>query len=326
MKVCVIEYAAGGALAGRTLPADILAQGTAMWRAAIADFQAAGAQVRTTRDARIEPIADVTAAAVESADAFHAAFDQQAAWADAVLVIAPEFDDALASLLDRLSACGVRSLGCDPAAVRLCSDKLVLAHHLARYRVPTPTTTMWHAGEIIHRPTILKPRSGAGCEQTFIVYDEEQAAEVATDGQTIMQTLARGRPVSASYLVRAGRPTPLLAGRQFVHGEQRFAYHGGRIPLPGTLAQRAIALGAQAINAIPGLAGYVGVDMVLGDDPTSDTVIEINPRLTMSYLGLRELSEINLAAAMLDDTIEPRFRDGQVRFDETGHVVWEQIE
>ena len=35
---------------------------------------------------------------------------------------------------------------------------------------------------------------------------------------------------------------------------------------------------------VPGLKGYVGIDMVLSDDECY--VIEINPRLTTSYLGL----------------------------------------
>ena len=49
---------------------------------------------------------------------------------------------------------------------------------------------------------------------------------------------------------------------------------------------------------MPGLQGYVGVDVVLGDD-RRDWAIEINPRLTTSYVGLRALARFNLAEAML---------------------------
>jgi hypothetical protein len=47
--------------------------------------------------------------------------------------------------------------------------------------------------------------------------------------------------------------------------------------------------------------GYLGVDLVLGNDPagSGDVVIEINPRLTTSYVGLRALSRVNLAATMI---------------------------
>jgi predicted ATP-grasp superfamily ATP-dependent carboligase len=52
---------------------------------------------------------------------------------------------------------------------------------------------------------------------------------------------------------------------------------------------------------VPGLSGYFGVDLVLGEsaDGSQDRVIEINPRLTTSYLGLRRLARFNLAQALL---------------------------
>ena len=50
-----------------------------------------------------------------------------------------------------------------------------------------------------------------------------------------------------------------------------------------------------------GPLGWLGIDLVLGGDPAGadDLVIEINPRLTTSYLGLRRLAHDNLAAALL---------------------------
>jgi predicted ATP-grasp superfamily ATP-dependent carboligase len=55
------------------------------------------------------------------------------------------------------------------------------------------------------------------------------------------------------------------------------------------------------VDCVPGLLGYVGVDVTLGDtkDGSRDFAIEINPRLTTSYVGLRAISRTNLAEAML---------------------------
>jgi predicted ATP-grasp superfamily ATP-dependent carboligase len=60
-------------------------------------------------------------------------------------------------------------------------------------------------------------------------------------------------------------------------------------------------LGDQAVRAILGLQGYVGVDLILGkgEDGALDQVIEINPRVTTSYVGLRALAKTNLAKAMM---------------------------
>jgi predicted ATP-grasp superfamily ATP-dependent carboligase len=77
----------------------------------------------------------------------------------------------------------------------------------------------------------------------------------------------------------------------------RFHYRGGRVPLTEPLASRALSLARKAVDCVPGLFGYVGVDLVLGD--AGDWVIEINPRLTTSYLGLRQLAKKPLTDALL---------------------------
>jgi predicted ATP-grasp superfamily ATP-dependent carboligase len=81
----------------------------------------------------------------------------------------------------------------------------------------------------------------------------------------------------------------------------RFTYHGGSLVRERELAQRATSLAIQAINAMPPARGYVGVDMVLSDaaDGLADVVIEINPRITTSYVGLRAAISQNLAGLML---------------------------
>jgi predicted ATP-grasp superfamily ATP-dependent carboligase len=71
--------------------------------------------------------------------------------------------------------------------------------------------------------------------------------------------------------------------------------------LPRDLARRAVQLSARAIAALPAKLGYVGIDLVLGEaaDGSADYVIEVNPRLTTSYVGLRRAAEGNLAAALV---------------------------
>jgi predicted ATP-grasp superfamily ATP-dependent carboligase len=60
-------------------------------------------------------------------------------------------------------------------------------------------------------------------------------------------------------------------------------------------------LAERAVECVEGLHGWFGVDLILGDatDGNGDAAIEINPRLTTSYLGLRRLARFNLAEALL---------------------------
>jgi hypothetical protein len=94
----------------------------------------------------------------------------------------------------------------------------------------------------------------------------------------------------------------LPACRQRLSADGRFQYLGGSAPLEANLAQRAQRLAEAALDCLPVTQGYVGVDLVLGpaEDGRGDVVVEINPRLTTSYVGLRRLLKTNLAAAMIE--------------------------
>lgn len=73
------------------------------------------------------------------------------------------------------------------------------------------------------------------------------------------------------------------------------------MPIAPNLAVRAERLARAAVAALPPVSGYFGIDLILGPatDGTQDVVIEVNPRLTFSYVALRQLATSNLAAAML---------------------------
>jgi predicted ATP-grasp superfamily ATP-dependent carboligase len=127
---------------------------------------------------------------------------------------------------------------------------------------------------------------------------------------------------SVAFLCGPREVLPLPPCRQCLSDDGRFAYLGGELPLPPSLARRAVELGRRCILSLPESRGYVGIDLTLGADESGegDCVIEVNPRLTTSYIGLRTAAAegVNLAAAMLE-VAEGRparlaFRGGCVRF------------
>jgi len=76
-----------------------------------------------------------------------------------------------------------------------------------------------------------------------------------------------------------------------------FSYRGGTTPLDHPLADRAGEEAVRVCEAIPGLRGYIGVDLVL--TKSEAVVIEVNPRLTTAYLGVRSALDKNVAAMAL---------------------------
>ena len=71
----------------------------------------------------------------------------------------------------------------------------------------------------------------------------------------------------------------------------RFTYRGGALPLPAPLANRATGLTCRAAETLRSPFGYLGMDLVLGDDPEGqeDVIIEINGQAIGSVESFVEL-------------------------------------
>lgn len=275
-----------------------------------------------------------------------AAFRAQANRADATLVIAPEFDNLLAQRSQWAVDEGSVLLGAPLEAIRRASDKVSLCATLCEHQVATPP--VYVVGQRLDVdwdpwpkhppfPCLLKPRFGAGCRGIRLVHtreglsrhvDDIPARERASDW--FVQPLIPGLAASVAFLVGEEQTLPLVAGRQHVTAtEEGLCYEGGTLPLPGLLQERAVALAGRALRCFPALRGFVGVDLILGeaDNGSQDHVIEVNPRVTTSYVGLRRICRENLAGVWWalhrrERVAEPGWQARAVRFQADGRVEY----
>jgi predicted ATP-grasp superfamily ATP-dependent carboligase len=310
VKIFVYEHMNGGGLAGEPGEDSLRMEGWAMLSAVLADFNSyrcKGIDTTTLLDtSRSAPGRIVLVSAPHKADSV---FRELAREADRTLVIAPETGGILEARCRWVEEEGGRLLGPSSRAVRLTADKLALASHLADCGIPTPATIPLNAKMEcpFPFPVVVKPRDGAGSVATELIDSaeawqrrEESARAYGWTGQRIVQPYVPGRPASVAVLVSGNDTFALAPAAQWLSADGRFHYRGGSAPLPSTEADRAYELARRAVAAVPGLKGYVGVDLVLGRDGSeSDSVIEINPRLTTSYIGLRNLARFSLAAAIV---------------------------
>jgi hypothetical protein len=231
--------------------------------------------------------------------------------ADAVWLIAPETGGLLARLSARLQRAGARLVGSSASAVREVADKRRLATRLRRLGVPHPETRVARseagvrtAALRLRLPVVIKPAQGAGCEGVSLVTAPSgippafaAARRASPRGPLLVQRRAAGLAASISLLVSRRRARVLAVNRQFIDGSGSLGYRGGATPFAHPLAARAARLARRVCEDVAGLRGYVGVDVVLGEREAA--LIELNPRLTTSYLGLRAAFDQNLAGLAL---------------------------
>lgn len=226
--------------------------------------------------------------------------------------VAPETRGRLERACRAAEEAGVRLVGPSSRGVRRAARRRELLARLDRAGLPTPPTAAASSPDDAVRraraagwPAVIKPGRGAGAAGTTRVDGESsveaawsRAAAVEPALPPLVQTFVEGDPASAVLLVgRSGRVRPLAFSRQRVRFAPDARYEGGRTPYPHPAARRALDVAVGAARAVGGLRGLVGVDLVLA--PDRPVVMEINPRLTTSYLGLRRHAGAAPAAAAL---------------------------
>lgn len=335
MHIFLYEWITGGGLVEEPspLPETLLIEGEAMLTSLATDLAAIpGAEVNVLRDARLEPISirNCRVVDVHSREHHLQEFSKLAAAADYTIVIAPEFDGILANTVKIARESGANLLASSDEFIATTSNKHLTAESLAAVGILVPEAILLDADaerlpiEFTY-PGVLKPLDGAGSQHTFLVTSRFDEPPPYPWPRRLEQYIP-GIAASVAFLCGPEQRVPLAACRQHLTDDGRFGYLGGSLLWETDLAHRAKQLAARALEAIPGSLGYVGVDLVLGeaDDGSQDTIIEINPRLTTSYVGLRAMTHDNLAVGMIETSsgrdFAPAFRLDPLEFSANGSV------
>lgn len=341
MRIFLFEFVSGGGWwkvdpMGRPAP-SLLREGKTMLQALATDFAALpDCEVIYLQDRRVKQQVEVPLAqkivVAEPADLFRA-LQLYAPSVDYGVIIAPEFNEHLYDWTSKWTLLGGKLLSPGTDFIRIAASKSETAEHLAKagVRVPRGVRLGWpdKLPKDFPLPAVLKPDDGAGSQGILYVAERSDGSieKRMNTPEWRLEQYCPGLPASVALLGGPRGAVALPACLQWLSDDRTFQYRGGMTPIKDDLNTRARNLALAVAAAMPPAAGYFGVDLVLGDadDGSQDYVIEVNPRLTTSYVGLRAIARTNLAAAMLEvaagKECDLTFDSRRVQFTPDGAVV-----
>jgi predicted ATP-grasp superfamily ATP-dependent carboligase len=222
-------------------------------------------------------------------------------------VIAPESKGLLSAMHEAVGA--PRWVGCDAASLRTASSKSATLRALGACGVPTPLERLPESTTRGGCRWIVKPDDGAGAVATRVhAWHADAQADLAQRRavglSATCEPFVEGEALSISMLAGPGFVQPLAFNEQqlAIDGDGQLHFIGVR---PNAIdsrrdprATRLHTLALDVKRALPGLRGFVGIDLVWHAE-RGPVVIEVNPRLTCAYVGLSVALGRNLAEEIL---------------------------
>jgi predicted ATP-grasp superfamily ATP-dependent carboligase len=239
---------------------------------------------------------------------------------DCGLVIAP---DQLLSGYTKIIEDYSRNIGCSSLTVAICANKKITAKILSAHGIAVPE-------EVTEGLKVIKEISGCGTQNMRISEDEPGEGEF---GQRLIEcdpaydhvsvSLVAGRVVGEACLYATDAPPVVLAlNRQHISIQNgRIQFMGVETPASHRRQDEIIDTAKRAATVL-GCQGYVGIDIVVGDNIY---VVDVNPRITSSIAAISVVMEeeiadilINASYGQLPDAVH---LSGHVLFDKEGRIV-----
>jgi predicted ATP-grasp superfamily ATP-dependent carboligase len=233
------------------------------------------------------------------------------------LVIAP---DHLLSKFTMILEQFTHNLGCGFMTVALCASKVQTQRILSQHGVPVP-------GDPGTGRKVIKPVKGCGTQGVRLSDDapgDGEFAERFIEGEHLSVSLIPNRVIGDACLYFRGNPPAILAiNRQIVEIDPagHFHYRGGETPVHPAREEEIIQIARKAAEVL-GCQGYCGIDMVVADKVY---VVDVNPRITTSIVGIaacmeEEIAALIVAASKGQGPAEVHLH-GSARFDTAGKVT-----
>lgn len=263
---------------------------------------------------------------VDNRDNYLEIFKQGLGSCESCFIIAPEFSDILYNLSSIAEKLKKKIISVNSEAIPIASSKLKTSDLFKKYSIPSPQTyflppeqkslppptkdvQISSLSEKVGFPFIIKPNDGVSAESVYFLKDKKKMNEFIKNWTNflvphrsyVLQEYCPGRNLSASLicpLLSKNHPfsemeekrKPLLLSinnqdLQFKDISVDSQYFGGFTPVSDL-----VNVGSKFLKLLEHLdlsqtQSYIGIDFILSQQ-REISFIEINPRLTTSYIGI----------------------------------------
>ena len=224
---------------------------------------------------------------------------------DLVWVIAPESDGEL----ERFHIASQKKLwiGSGLRAIRLTSNKLETKKYLKSLGINNPDEiTFKSLRKKNYTKAVYKPIDGAGTTDTYIIKNEKNIINTLSKKRScfFLEEWVEGTAYSVSLNCKFSNFEILSINKQHITSNHLGKlFYGGVKPVENKMFKKlyesimpTISL---IVSNITDLRGFVGIDFIL-EENSQISIIEINPRLTCSYVGLSKYNRNNTAVKILN--------------------------
>ncbi|MHC1592246.1 MAG: ATP-grasp domain-containing protein [Candidatus Helarchaeales archaeon] len=324
-KVFIFEFFSGGGLSDREIPGSILSEGFAMLATALEEFSHLDdIELITTLDYRIHEYQRLLTAKwvirIDPNDNFINVLENVLDNSfDGFLFIAPETGDILYNLTRIFEKRGIPNLGCRSDAIKLTRNKYKTLKTLEKLGFTVPksmllsineeTLTIFEKGKSLGIPFVIKPIDGISGIGLRLIHDLTELREgldvilkESPEPWVLLQEYIKGVNVSVSLISRKEEIFPLTLNYQDINLEREDTeYQGGYLPFEHERKDEIMNVAINIIKKIPGLENYVGIDFVVNENGIY--FMEINPRLTTSFIGICTAAPFNVARLIMEPKI-----------------------
>jgi tyramine---L-glutamate ligase len=259
---------------------------------------------------------------VNADDDFNKVFKKALKQADYVWLIAPETEGILLQLTEICLAAedkenGMILLGCGYDSTLIGTSKTLSFEALQAANIHT--LPVYAAEDLIQQEYfdavpnhaakwVAKPEDGAGCEGIRLFENLHALRDwLRLDDQYLHYQ--QGITASLSAVFRDGKGWLLSCNTQHIQCvDSQFKLKGISVNGMQAYWQRFETLARKIAKMLPDALGYMGVDVIVDTENDKIYVIDINPRLTSSYVALHNAIGHNPAKIIVDCILEQHFK------------------